>query len=95
MWQQGDRISETAEQAHSYRVVIGWRHLTYSEGLGGEGIKIYIDPPTRYGQPFSFYIPGEVRWREVMPSWAAERRAEIVARIKEECSHYHAEWIEG
>lgn len=80
-----------------YRVNIGWKHLTYSEGEPGsaEAIKIYIDPPARYGQAFTFYVPGEARWREVMPAWSVERRAEIVARIKDECSHYHAEWVEG
>ena len=35
------------------------------------------------------------RWQEVFPEWAAHRRDEIVARIKEECSHFHAVWVEG
>ena len=98
MLQGGNRGAETARESdkqHDYRVHIGWRHLTYSEGAQHEPIKIYIDPPGRYGQPFSFYIPGEARWREVMPDWAMDRRQEIVARIKDECSHYHAAWIEG
>ncbi|MBV9127775.1 MAG: hypothetical protein JO117_06765 [Verrucomicrobia bacterium] len=87
---------QTDENAtQNFRVHIGWKQLTYSEGEHAGGIKIYIDPPTRYGQPFAFYIPGETRWREVMPDWAANRRGEIVARIKDECSHYHAEWVEG
>ena len=76
-----------------YRVVVGWRALTYSER--GESFKIYIDPPIRPGKPFTFYLPGPDRWREVFPDWAAERREEIVARIKEECAHFHAEWVEG
>jgi hypothetical protein len=100
MLQQENRNTETAggssRDARDYRVNIGWRQLTYSEDEhSAEPIKIYIDPPARYGQPFSFYIPGETRWREVMPNWAVDRHQEIVARIKEECSHYHAEWIEG
>lgn len=74
-------------------VKMGWRELTYSEK--GQSFKVYIDPPTRYGQPFTFYLPGAERWREVFPEWAANRREEIVARIKEECSHFHAEWVEG
>ena len=61
----------------------------------GRLLQIYIDPPTRYGKPFTFYLPGPDRWREVFPAWAAERRAEIVERIKEECAHFHAEWVEG
>ena len=86
----------TSDGRDDYHVEIGWRHLTYSESEHeAEPIKIYIDPPARYGQAFAFYIPGETRWREVMPEWSVDRRAEIVARIKEECSHYHAEWIEG
>ena len=97
MLQEVNRNTETADERDDYRVEIGWKHLTYSEGAPGvaEPIKIYIDPPARYGQTFTFYIPGEARWREVMPAWSVERRAEIVARIKDECSHYHAEWIEG
>ena len=76
-----------------YRVVVGWRALTYSEH--GESFKIYIDPPTHPGKPFTFYLPGPDRWREVFPDWAAGRREEIVARIKDECAHFHAEWVEG
>ena len=81
------------ETENEPRIEIGWKSLTYSEH--GEGFKIYIDPPTRPGKPFTFYLPGQERWREVFPDWAADRRAEIVARIKEECAHFHAEWVEG
>ncbi len=81
------------EDEEEYRVVIGWRALTYSER--GESFKIYIDPPVARGKPFTFYLPGPDRWREVFPEWAADRRDEIVARIKEECAHFHAEWVEG
>lgn len=88
-------LSHAEETGQSYRVVIGWKSLDYREDDHQEQLRIYIDPPTRYGMPFAFYIPGVARWREVMPAWAAGRRAEIVARIKEECSHYHAEWVEG
>ena len=96
MLQQEDRKSGSpAEAPPAYHVAIGWRQLTYSEDGQNEAIKIYIDPPGRYGHPFAFYVPGEARWREAMPEWAANRRQEIVTRIKEECSHYHAEWIEG
>ena len=76
-----------------YTVRMGWRELSYCEK--GQCFKIYIDPPTRYGKPFTFYLPGPERWREVFPEWAADRREEIVARIKEECAHFHAEWVEG
>ena len=81
------------ETENEPRIEIGWKWLTYSER--GESFKIYIDPPTRYGKPFTFYLPGQERWREVFPAWAADRRDEIVARIKEECAHFNAEWIEG
>ena len=84
---------ETAQE--DFRVEIGWKSLAYLEGDHPEAIKIYIDPPTRYGMPFAFYVPGETRWREVMPAWATDRRVEIVARIKDECAHYHAQWVEG
>ena len=88
-------LLEAPSITQDYQVNIGWKSLDYTEN-GCEGaIKIYIDPPTCYGMPFAFYIPGETRWREVMPEWAADRRVEIVRRIKEECSHYHAEWVEG
>ena len=76
-----------------YKIEMTWRELKYSEG--SRSFKIYIDPPGRYGEPFTFYLPGSDRWRKVLPEWAADRREEIVARIKEECAHYHAEWIEG
>jgi hypothetical protein len=76
-----------------YTVDIGWKSLSYSEQ--GSSFKIYIDPPARRGQPFTFYLPGVDRWREVFPEWAADRRDEIVARIKEACEHYNAEWVEG
>lgn len=76
-----------------FSIEMTWRSLHYCER--GSCFKIYIDPPTRPGRPFTFYLPGEERWRQVFPDWAAGRRGEIVARIKEECAHYHAEWIEG
>ena len=88
-------LLEANPTAMEYQVKIGWRSLAYTEQGHDGAIVIYIDPPSRYGMPFAFYMPGENRWREVMPDWAAGRRAEIVARIKEECSHYHAEWVEG
>ena len=81
---------ETENEPH---IQMGWKWLTYSER--GESFKIYIDPPTGYGKPFTFYLPGPERWREVFPAWAADRRTEIVTRIKEECAHFNAEWIEG
>jgi hypothetical protein len=79
--------------ASDYKIEITWRALNYCEG--GRCFKIYIDPPSSYGQPFTFYLPGPDRWNQVLPDWAAGRRDEIVARIKEECAHFHAEWIEG
>lgn len=88
-------LLEVPPTAPEYQVKIGWKSLAYSEPSHEGAIIIYIDPPTRYGMPFAFYIPGEARWQEVMPDWAADRRAEVVHRIKEECSHYHAEWVEG
>ncbi len=88
-------LLEAAPATQDYQVNISWKSLDYIENNHDGAIRIYIDPPTRYGMPFAFYVPGEGRWREVMPEWAAGRRAEIVARIKEECSHYHAEWVEG
>ena len=48
-----------------------------------------LDPPP------GLENPGPDRWREVFPEWAADRREEIVARIKEECAHFNAEWVEG
>lgn len=88
-------LLEASPTATDFQVEIGWKSLDYTEQGEVGAIRIYIDPPTRYGMPFAFYVPGDNRWREVMPEWAADRRAEIVARIKEECSHYHAEWVEG
>jgi hypothetical protein len=76
-----------------FKIVMRWRELNYCER--GSCLKFYIDPPRRYGLPFTFYLPGPERWRQIFPDWAADRREEIVARIKEECAHYHAEWIEG
>ena len=90
---QGERTMFDWEAELEPKIEIYWRWLTYSER--GQRFKIYIDPPTRFGKPFTFYLPGKERWREVFPDWAAERREEIVARIKEECAHFNAEWIEG
>jgi hypothetical protein len=79
--------------ASEYKIEISWRALIYREG--DRHFKIYIDPPTRYGEPFTFYLPGPDRWDQVLPDWAGGRREEIVGRIKEECAHFHAEWVEG
>ena len=57
------------ETENEPRIEIGWKWLTYSER--GESFKIYIDPPTGYGKPFTFYLPGQERWQEVFPEWAA------------------------
>lgn len=76
-----------------FNIEMTWRALHYCER--GACFKIYIDPPARPGRPFTFYLPGEERWRQVFPDWAAERRSEIVGRIKEECAHFNAVWVEG
>ncbi len=86
-------MTEMGLDPSEYKVEIGWKSLSYCER--GACIKIYIDPPARRGQPFTFYLPGRDRWRQALPEWAADRRDEIVARIKEECAHYNAEWVEG
>lgn len=82
------------ESLPAYEIKIEWRSLSYSEN-GEEPVKIYIQPPNSYGKPFTFYIPGPARWQQFMPHWAVHRRDEIVARIKDECMHYYAEWVEG
>jgi hypothetical protein len=30
----------------------------------------------------TIYVPSDVKWKEIMPSWASERKVEIMARIR-------------
>lgn len=81
------------EGPKSYDVQIFWRYLTYTEE-GREPVKIYIQPPNRYGGKFTFHIPGVDRWNEVMPEWAIDKRELIVERIKVDCAHFYANWTD-
>ena len=48
-------------------------------GEGEKTVKLYFDRVQD-----TIYIPSDVKWKEIMPEWAKEKKHEIVARIKKE-----------
>jgi len=60
----------------------------YKRGGGEDGVLIYEEGEKSLQVYFNrlediIYIPSAIMWKEIMPHWASERRAEILARIKE------------
>ena len=52
---------------------------------GGRVLELYFDRTKN-----TIYVPSDAKWNEIMPSWATDRKAEIVSRIKQ---HVGKRWI--
>ena len=79
----------------------GWRgrrydnYWVYEEQQGKDrpslSIKLRFEKPDRY----ILVVPSASEWRRTMPLWAAERRAEIMARVTESWAPEDVEWPPG
>jgi len=45
---------------------------------GGRVLELYFDRIKN-----TIYVPSDAKWNEIMPSWATDRKAEIMSRIKQ------------
>jgi hypothetical protein len=58
-------------------------YVLYNED--GKALRLYFSRPKD-----TIYVPSDVKWKEIMPSWARERKVEIMARIRK---HVGKRWI--
>jgi hypothetical protein len=72
------------------RVIVTPTYLRYIE----EGNVFEVDVDLMVDGTRVVYLPGPTRWRRTMPSWAAERRSEIVAEMKRLTKGQKLEWEE-
>jgi hypothetical protein len=80
----------TAAPARTYDVLIAFRYVKYFEGENE--LELQVDPGLK--EPSIIHVPSPERWRSEMPSWARERRDEILQRIRSKCAHMQVEWKE-
>lgn len=57
---------------------MGWRFVSYGEQ--GLWLSFQIEP--MFKGPDTVYFPDETAWSQSAPSWAEERRAEILSRLE-------------
>ena len=57
--------------------------VTYNEA--GRTLELYFDRVKN-----TIYVPSEAKWKEIMPTWAKDRKEEIMGGIKK---HVGKRWI--
>ena len=50
-------------------------YVLYNED--GKTLRLYFSRPKD-----TIYVPSDIKWKEIMPNWARERKLEIIGRIK-------------
>lgn len=70
---------------------MGWRYVAYTEGENG--LSLAIEPMVK-GNDLVF-VPDEQSWLKEAPSWARERRAEILERLVSVAWNRNSTWLEG
>ena len=50
-------------------------YVLYNED--GKTLRLYFSRPKD-----TIYVPSDLKWKEIMPSWARERKVEIMGRIR-------------
>lgn len=55
----------------------------YEERCGAELLALSLEMVNMEPGRWELFVPGEAKWREVVPAWAADRRSEIIQRIAE------------
>jgi len=87
----GPRTVEEREKprdTEKYDLLIAFRFIKYMEG--DNFMEFQVDPGLK--EPSVVHIPSPERWASEAPSWAQDRREEILERIKSKCVHMACEW---
>lgn len=70
-------LSRSAEETHAYSIHTGLHFVRYQEGK--ESFELTIDPGMTGS---SVFVPTPSNWAKEVPAWAAQRREQIVARLR-------------
>ncbi len=73
-----------------FGVHIGFRYVRYMEGFNK--LELSVEPLSK--DPSVIYVPSQEKWKLEMPEWAKDRRAEILAHIKDGTKHLDWIWEE-
>lgn len=88
------RRGEAHYRAKGYRVDHEGRdNIFYEERVGDKSRRLTIEGEMLV-PGHAVYVPDDKEWRERMPEWARDRKAEIIARIKEELGTRDHEFVE-
>lgn len=79
-----------ARDPEKYDLLIAFRYIKYIEGK--DTIEFQVDPGLK--TPTVIHVPSAERWEADIPSWAQDRRDEILDRIKEKTLHMKPEFRE-
>jgi ribose 5-phosphate isomerase B len=79
----GSAESLEKKKKDDFNVVISFGYILYSEGK--KQIEFKVDPGLK--GPTIIHVPSPDTWIKEMPSWARDRREEIVGRIHIKCKH--------
>lgn len=71
-------------------VLIAFRYIKYLEG--NNTLEFKVDPGLK--NPTVIHVPSRERWKSEIPTWAKDRREEIINRLKTKCSHMSCSWEE-
>lgn len=81
------QVREAAAQA-GCQVGLAFKHIRYSEG---DQSLVFAREAGGATTQATIWVPSPRKWRETMPDWAKERRAEILARVWAHAAHH--EWV--
>lgn len=71
---------------------MGWRYVAYVEKDKDASLSFVIEPMVKGAD--LVYVPNELNWLRSAPSWARERRSEILARLKSVAWNRKLTWRE-
>lgn len=71
---------------------MGWRYVAYVEKDKGVSLSLDIEPMVKGDD--RVYVPNESNWLKEAPSWARERRSEILDRLKSVAWNRKLTWRE-
>ncbi len=72
---------------------MGWRYVAYIEKDKDVSLSLVIEPMVKGND--LVYVPNESTWMRDIPSWARERRSEILDRLKSVAWNRKLTWKEG
>lgn len=77
-------------QKKNWTARMGWRYVVYIEEE--QILKFSIEPMVN--TPDWVYVPDEASWQQLAPTWAAQRRAEILKRLQSIKWNRHLVWLD-